>query len=262
MAFSLEVFLTQMDSYLNEVVRRHRLPDQMDVYTSVCIVEPLKRMISDWANQYLVEIKLSGSRAKGDAIDLSSDLDLFISLSSSTPCSLKEIYYSLCKYVSNNGIQIRKQNVSIGVTYQDKKIDLVPARRIDSHSDYHNLYKRKQDSWMQTNIDLHINNIRKSSRVTEITALKIWKELHNLEFPSIYLETYVLEALSGRTRYDYANNFVYLLRDIVGNFQTRRVVDPANTNNILSDDLSVEEKKKIVSQASLDLNKSWNQVIW
>ena len=113
-----------------------------------------------------------------------------------TPCSLKEIYYSLCNYVSARGIVIRKQNVSIGVTYQGRKIDLVPARRIDSHSNYHNLYKRKQDSWMQTNIDLHINNVRTSSRVTEITALKIWKELHNLEFPSICLETYALNALS------------------------------------------------------------------
>lgn len=254
--------MTQIDSYLCEVVRQHRLPDQIDFYTSVCIVEPLKKMISDWAGQYLVEIKLSGSRAKGDAIDLSSDLDLFISLSSVTPCSLKEIYYSLCKYVSNRGIQVRKQNVSIGIFYQGRKIDLVPAKRIDSHSDYHNLYKRKQDSRMQTNIDLHINNVQRSSRVMEITALKIWKERHNLEFPSIYLETYALEALSGRTRYDFANNFVHLLRDIADDFQTRRVVDPANTNNVLSDDLSVDEKNKIALQARSDLNKSWKLVIW
>ena len=254
--------MTQNDIYLCGVVQRHKLPDQIDAYTSSYIVSPLKSIISNWANQYLVEIKLSGSRAKGDAIDLSSDLDLFISLSSTTPCSLKEIYYSLCNYVSARGIEIRKQNVSIGVTYQGRKVDLVPARRIDSHSNYHNLYKRKQDSRMQTNIDLHINNVRTSSRVTEITALKIWKELHNLEFPSIYLETYALNALSGKTRFDYANNFAYLLSDIVTNFQTTRVVDPANTNNILSDDLTSNEKQMIVQQARADLNKNWNQVIW
>ncbi len=254
--------MTQQDSYILSVVSKYKLPDTIDPYTQSNIIGPLSRIIRAWAGQYLVDIKLSGSRAKGDAISLSSDLDLFISLSSTTPYDLKYIYYNLCDYIQQNKIQIRKQNVSIGVTYQNRKLDLVPARRQDVHGNYHSLYKRKQDSWMQTNIDLHINNVRRSSRITEITALKIWKELHNLEFPSIYLETYALETLSGKNRYDYANNFADLLRDLATNFQTTRVVDPANTNNVLSDDLTEKEKEKIAWQAAFDLKKTWNQVIW
>lgn len=254
--------VTEQDSYVLSVVSKYKLSDTIDYYTQSNIIDPLSRLIHAWAGQYLVDIKLSGSRAKGDAISLSSDLDLFISLSSTTPYDLKYIYYNLCDYIQQNKIQIRKQNVSIGVTYQNRKIDLVPARRQDVHGNYHSLYKRKQDSWMQTNIDLHINNVRRSSRITEITALKIWKELHNLEFPSIYLETYALETLSGKNRYDYANNFADLLRDLATNFQTTRVVDPANTNNVLSDDLTEKEKEKIAWQAAFDLKKNWNQVIW
>ena len=254
--------MTTEDAYVLSVVSKYKLPDTIDYYTQSNIIDPLFRIIRAWAGQYLVDIKLSGSRAKGDAISLSSDLDLFISLSSTTPYDLGDIYYNLCDYIQQNKIQIRKQNVSIGVTYQNRKIDLVPARRQDSHSNYHSLYKRKQDTWMQTNIDMHINNVRKSSRITEITSLKIWKELHNLEFPSIYLETYVIETLSGKTRYDYANNFADLLRDLATNFQTTRIVDPANTNNILSDDLTEKEKEKIAWQAAFDLKGKWNQVIW
>lgn len=254
--------MTDQDSYVLSIVSKHKLPDQIDLYTQNQIINPLSQMIRDWAAEYLVGIKLSGSRAKGDAIDLSSDLDLFISLSSSTPYSLEYIYNNLCDYVSAKGVQIRKQNVSIGVTYQGRKIDLVPARRQDSYSNYHSLYKRKQDSWMQTNIDLHIKNVRQSSRVTEITALKIWKELHNLEFPSIYLETFAIDSLAGKNRYDYANNFVHLLKDIAKNFQEKRIIDPSNTNNILSDDLTAEEKKRVAWQAYADLKKNWNQVIW
>ena len=48
----------------------------------------------------------------------------------------------------------------------------------------------------------------------------------------------------------------------MANLQTTRVVDPANTNNILSDDLTSSEKQRIVQQARADLNKNWNQVIW
>lgn len=175
---------------------------------------------------------------------------------------MREIYESLYNYVSTRGVTSRKQNVSIGVTYKNKKVDLVPAKRQDSHSNDHSLYKRKQDSWTKTNIDVHINDVKRSSRVTEIIALKIWKELHKLEFPSIYLEKFVLDALSGRNRYDYANNFVYLLTDIADNFESRRVIDSANTANILSDDLTVAEKRKIAQQARIDLTKRWNQVIW
>lgn len=254
--------LSESDKYLLEIVQKYKLPDEIDFYTSEYVVKPLKNIVSAWANQYLVDIKLSGSMAKGDATILSSDLDLFISLSSTTPCTLQEIYESLYDYVSTRGISSRKQNVSIGVTYKSKKIDLVPAKRWDSRSNDHSLYKRKQDSWTKTNIDVHINDVKRSSRVTEIIALKIWKELHKLEFPSIYLEKFVLDALSGRNRYDYANNFVYLLTDIADNFESRRVIDSANTANILSDDLTIAEKRKIAQQARIDLTKRWNQVIW
>lgn len=72
---------------------------------------------------------MSGSRAKGTAIDIATDLDLFISLSSTTSNTLKEIYDSLYDCMIRQGITARKQNVSIGITYQNKDVDLVPAKR-------------------------------------------------------------------------------------------------------------------------------------
>ncbi|WP_227872367.1 nucleotidyltransferase domain-containing protein [Paenibacillus albus] len=72
-----------------------------------------------WAGSALVEIYLSGSRAKGTAITLSSDFDLFISL----------------------------------------KVD-------DTVTD-------------------------------EIVLLKVWRKLHRLIFPSIYLELTVIDTLWG-----------------------------------------------------------------
>ena len=83
------------DQYVNAIVEKHRLPDTLDNYTSIYVVSPLKKIISNWAGACLCETKLSGSRAKGTAIDLSTDLDLFISLSSTTRNSLEEIYNSL-----------------------------------------------------------------------------------------------------------------------------------------------------------------------
>jgi hypothetical protein len=44
---------------------------------------------------------------------------------------------------------------------------------------------------------------------------------------------------------------------------TARIVDPANTNNIISDDLTATEKTSIKSAATGSLGKQlWREVIW
>ena len=101
------------NEYVLNVIKRHALPLQIDKVTEQNVIVPLKRLITSWAGNCLCETKLSGPRAKGTAIDLSTDFDLFISLSSTTSNSLSDIYYSLYKWVLSKGMIARKQNVSI-----------------------------------------------------------------------------------------------------------------------------------------------------
>lgn len=251
------------NEYVMNVVRKHALPAQLDTNTVYYVVNPLKMVISEWAGDCLCETKLSGSRAKGTAIDLSTDLDLFISLTSNTTNSLKEIYNSLYYWVVSKGITARKQNVSIGITYGDQKVDLVPAKRQGQYGNDHSLYRSKVDTWTKTNIDTHISQVNNSGRRNEIIALKIWRENHRIDFPSIYLETFVIDALRGRSTTNTADNFWYLLSYIRDNICSLRVVDPANSNNILSDDLTAEEKRIIASQAQKSMSEQyWEQIIW
>lgn len=251
------------NDYIQNIINKHSIPKQIDNFTNIYVVNPLVTVIKNWSGCYLNKIELSGSRAKGTAIDLSSDLDLFISLSSETPLSLDRIYESLFIRLTNERIKCRKQNVSIGVFYNNRKIDLVPARKQNPSSNYHSLYCRKSNSWTQTNVDLHINNVIKSNRINEIIAMKIWRENHKLDFPSIYLETYVIETLKGKTYGDIANNVWFLLKDIRDNIDTKRIIDPSNTNNILSDELTINEKHKIQNCAIDSLNKKyWSEIIW
>lgn len=125
------------------------------------------------------------------------------------------------------------------------------------------MYRCKVDSWTKTNIDTHISRVRQSGRITEITALKIRRENHKIKFPSIYLECFVIDSLHGRSLNAPADNIMYLLQDIRDNIQTRRVVDPANTNNILSEELTQMEKKALsdAAQQSL-LAPYWGEIIW
>jgi len=194
-----------MASYVKSIVDKYSLPDTLSQTEISKVYEPLCRHLDNWAlrNEYsLNSKKLSGSRAKGTAIKLASDLDIFASLSSTTTASLSTIYNSLYNYIISQNIQCRKQNVSIGVVYNDKNVDLVPGRRQHQQGDDHSLYKYKQDSWTQTNITTHISTVRNSNRAVEIMATKIWRERHGLEFPSLFMELSVIEATKYRTHGD------------------------------------------------------------
>ncbi|MGG4398936.1 hypothetical protein ABEW61_02325 [Paenibacillus amylolyticus] len=251
------------DDYVIKIAKKYHIQSSVDIDTQNTIISPLRSLISQWAGTCLNDIQLSGSRAKGTAISLSSDLDLFVSLKSTTSNSLSELYNSLYHHVTQAGYKARKQNVSIGINIGDKQIDLVPAKKRSGNTNYHSLYLSKQKTWTQTNITEHINIVRRSDRITEIVLLKIWSKLHKLDFPSIYLELIVIEALKGRNTNNSAENFLLILNYIMDKFTDKKIIDPSNTNNIISNDLNKTEKEIIKNQAiSSRYQSSWGKIIW
>ena len=255
-----------MSNYVKSIVDKYSLPDSLSVTEKNDVYNPLCYHIDKWAmmNGFsLTDKKLSGSRAKGTAVSLSSDLDIFISISSTVNSPLATIFNSLYDYVRSQNIRCRKQNVSIGVSYNNKDVDLVPGRRQSQYGDDHSLYKSKQDTWTQTNIAKHITTVRSSNRAVEIMATKIWRERHGLEFPSLFMELAVIEATKYRSYNDYDNNFLAVLEWLPANITTIRIVDPANSNNIISDDLTYSEKNSIASKARESRQKkNWSDIIW
>jgi len=251
------------DEYVLNIANKYHIQSGIDASTQQNVINPLQRLVSQWAGECLDNIYLSGSRAKGTAINLSSDLDLFVSLKSTTKNTLREIYDSLHNYVERAGYKARKQNVSIGVNISGKQIDLVPAKKRPGNTNYHSLYISKRDTWTQTNIIEHINKVQNSGRILEIILLKIWRKLHGLEFPSIYLELTVIEALKGRNKNAPAENFLCLLEYLRDEFIGKVIVDPANTNNIISDDLYKYEKEAIQKKARESRSQEyWREIIW
>lgn len=227
------------------------------------IKNALSPYIQQWAIGYLNDIIISGSCAKGTAIRGCADVDLFISIASNVPGTLERIYNSLLLFSNNYGWNPRRQNVSIGITYNNTKIDLVPGRVQQGYQNYHSLYKANTGSWTQTNIAEHIRIVRGCGRIDEIIALKVWRELNRLSFPSIYLELTVIEALRYRRTDQLADNIWAVLQYLANDFSTKTVVDPANSNNIISDDLTASEKTAIRNAAGQALRQqNWNAILW
>lgn len=250
--------MTNPDQYLQQILNHHAV----NVVGAEAAGNTLYPLIQRWSNGQLARAEFSGSLRKGTAVSLTADADIFISLSSTTTATLEQIYESLCVAVTAAGFPIRRQNVSVGTTVNGYKIDLVPGRRQSQNGNDHSLWKSRERMWTQTNIQTHINLVTSSNRQSEIRAIKIWRARHNLDFPSIYLELIVIEALRYARVGNLAGNVVTVLEYLRDNFERARFVDPANTNNVISGGLTAADKQRIARQAGASLSLTWAQVIW
>lgn len=246
------------DQYLGSILTKYAV-NITEAQKAANILVPI---IDTWGNNNITEKKFSGSIAKGTCVSLSTDADIFISLSSSVTNTLKEIYDSLFDAIKNAGYSPRKQNVSIGLRVNNYDIDLVPGKRQSQYGNDHSLYKNKANSWTKTNIDKHVSIVQSSNKINEIKILKIWKKLHNLEFPSFFLEMAVMDALKY-SRSGLSDNVLSSLTFLRDQIENVRYVDPANSNNIISDDCTKSEKAAISNKAKDSLQKgTWGEIVW
>lgn len=257
------------NEYLTQILNKYSARD-LALYSSD--ISNLKSLLKSWASSCYLDILDSGSRAKGTAISLSSDVDYLVSLSSccnENSGGLASIYNSLYRKLTSNYPNVRKQNVSFRINIRGLEVDVTPGRKYSGNSNYHSLYVSKKNTWQQTNIQTHINDVSQSGRLNEIKLLKIWRERHNLSFPSIYMEYLVIKnILSGRsTNSSYlVDNFLHILSELSRDMENplySRIVDPSNTNNVLSDLLTNTEKLSISNQAKASSNQQyWRDILW
>lgn len=249
------------DNYVKGVLKKYAPASGPRV--RFLVLGAIRPVIEDWAGSYLNAIIPAGSFAKGTAIKKGTDFDLFVSLKSNTEVTLKEVYLSLDQCLKNRGYVTRLQNVSIGITSKGFKVDIVPGIKRPFPSSDHSIYKRKADSWTQTNIQKHINYVKNSGCIAEIRATKIWRELNRLDFPSFYLEMSVINSLYRFPINNTSDNFLRVLQYLSSDFLNTRIVDPANTNNVVSDELNLAEKQKIATSAAGSLSHGdWSLILW
>lgn len=218
-------------------------------------------MLQQWAGGLLNSVAPSGSFAKGTANKSGTDIDLFISLSHKTPETLKQIYESLFETVKAGGYTPRRQNVSINIRVGNIDVDLVPGKQQSYLSQDHSLYRRKADTWTKTNISTHISTVIAGGRARESRILKLWRAQKGLEFPSFYVELAAINGLEGKNG-TLSSNVWTMFQYLRDTFPGARVVDPANTNNVVSDDLCNAEKAAVRAAAIQALSASnWNHIV-
>lgn len=257
-------------SYLQVILNKYQA---RSLVNSSFSINQLKAKLSIWAGSCYIATLDSGSRAKGTAISLASDVDYLLSLSNGCNESkggLKYTYEALYEFLKNQGYgNVRKQNVSTRITLNGLEVDITPATKHPGYTNDHSIWLSKKGTWQKTNIQKHIDDISLSGRTSEIRLLKIWRELNHVEFPSIYLEYLLLsKILLGRSTDSakLSDNFYYVLTELareVSNPLYSTVLDPANSANILSDLITPQEKSSIKASAKVAISKTdWSGIVW
>ncbi|NQT21350.1 MAG: nucleotidyltransferase [Planctomycetes bacterium] len=219
--------------------------------------------MAEWAGDQRRIIKPSGSLVKGTSIAGGSDVDMLVMVKHDTDGSLEDIYYSAGEWLKLKKLNVTYQNVSLGVVIDGINIDVVPARQQHAIGGNASLYRRKAKTWTQTNIPRQIKYVKDSKRMREIRLVKVWRNLHGLEFPSFALELAVIRALKGASGGGLGRNlrsvFAWLARNIVD----ARLEDPGNTANDVAEDMTKGERRAIADAASeAVLASSWASIVW
>ncbi len=247
------------EQYLKELVQKYAVNAEGAKAAGNRIYPVLER----WSNGFLTKAEFSGSLAKGTGISISTDADIFLSLSSETPGTLADMYNTLCTAVAAAGFPVRKQDVSVGTTVDGYSIDLVPGRRQSQYGNEHSLYRNRGGTWTKTDVQAHISLVSNSGRTDEIRLLKLWRTRHGLRFPSFYLEMATMDALHYARNGELATNVWRAFEHFRDKLETARYVDPSNTNNVISEDCTYTEKTAIARKARESLGKkTWGEIVW
>jgi hypothetical protein len=248
------------ERHLRSVLDQHELGRRVPLLNQV--FSELAPFLGQWAGGYLVGVKPAGSCMKQTAVLGQTDLDIFISLRSDLNMRLRDISLNLRDHLQNAGLSPRQQDVSFGITYRDVAIDITVGRQHPSYPTYHSIYRSKADTWTQTNIDVHIDMVKRSALRDEIRLIKIWRRQKDLDFPSFLVELAVIDAMKATRTGSLTKNLLTVFKYLVVDFPKRLLEDPSNSNNVVSETLTKAEKVKIALRAVAAIRAaSWTEVI-
>lgn len=204
-----------------------------------------------------------GSYGKKTMIRERYDLDIVIYWPQAPSYTIKEIYDMVGRQLKTEWSTTHPKTVCWEINFQGNfHIDIVPGRALDPNFVEANLHRTDTGTTLKTSLKTHIDTVKDSGRRDAIRLLKLWREKKGVPFKkSFLLELMTISGCKGCSYTDLEPQVSAALRYIRDNIVTTRVLDPANSNNLLSDDISDAEKRRIKVMAESALAaKYWPEL--
>ena len=202
---------------------------------------------------------ITGSVVKGTSIS-GSDIDIQLPFKRDFG-SIANVYNSVSDFIFEElnvkeitSVREQKHSIGIEIKMNDeiKRIDIVPTRQIKKGNNDVQLFVNKtgffeKPSYKKTNSAKQLSSLNFNYREKRIIRLlKIWKIENNLKIKSVHLEwlakkSFEAKPITNKIEKD-LTNIIYF---IASNIEYLWFVDSANSNNIISNSISFEEKSTI-----------------
>lgn len=225
-----------------------------------------KALEQKYGSKLAGKIIYSGSVAKSTEINIKYDVDLIVPFKYDAFPNIEEMSKDILKFFQSefqnpHKLPPRDQRVSVGLKFAKPgatiSMDVVPGREIkrDGYNPdrYLNLYDSDEKRYFQTNISKQIDAIKASHDNARniIRLLKVWK--HHQQRKA--MKGFVIELLVMRAFKDAGDKvpsglwpqLEMTLKYIRDHFETVRLVDPGNSNNVVSELITAPQKTEIAN---------------
>lgn len=240
--------------YLNNAIKSHGKTEDTFIIEKG---SQLKQTLYDKFKYDLIKYpNFNGSIVKGTSIQ-NSDIDIQLRFKKSIG-TIEEVFNKVYEFLTYELddvliINVRKQKHSIGVTYnlhgEKFRIDVVPSRISENTSkdDYICVNSSSffgQSSFKKINSNKQLKVLNFSNQEKKVVKLlKIWKNENDINLKSVYLELLVKKAFqNGVVVRTIDKSLLEAINYIGEHIHKIRIIDPANSNNIISDTMTYDEK--------------------
>jgi hypothetical protein len=205
----------------------------------------------------------AGSFGKHTMIRQRYDLDIVIYWPHAVTYTMEGIYNAVGQELQKHWKVVRSKTVSWELPFEGGfHVDVVPGRALDGSFRESNLFRTDTRTTLKTSLKTHIDTVRQSGRRDAIRLMRLWRERKGVPFKkSFLLELMTISGCSG-TRFDDLSAQVWAaLHYVRDNILGCNVLDTANTNNSLSDDLTPGDRQGIYRAARASTQaKYWSEV--
>ena len=250
-------------SYLQQILNQQRVPAQSE--TSLRnIRENLENVLRGNWKTGDPRFYYGGSFGKRTMIRESFDLDLVVYFPQTNQFTVRAFYEGVEKRLKDRKYITHRHNVAIRLPYEDGfHVDVVPGRAMDNDYKYANLYASEGDTTKQTSIKIHIDHVRNGGHQEIIKLMKLWRLRHGVSIGSFVLELAIGQALYNSRGKNLEDKMLQVLEYLRDSYLAARLVDPANSNNVVSEGISRTDKLAVQSAANKSrAQTSWTAIVW
>jgi len=121
----------------------------------------------------------------------------------------------------------------------DFHIDVVPGRYVDDEkSDVHLCQNSSEKNYLKTNLQVHIDHVKKSGVRSAIRLAKLWNVRNGVDAKTFILEVLVIKLLEEKKTASLSEQLTHVWTKLRDNAESLTVEDPANSSgNDLKDAL-------------------------